>query len=202
MTNYKKRVLELVEYFEITDLLAKKYQDLSAGQKTRVNLIKSLINDPEMILMDEATASLDPDIADKTLTLIEQLKLDRNLTLLYTSHDMNEITRICDEVIFLDHGKIVAQDTPLGLTKKISTATLRLTFDKNKDLLEKYLRNKHCSYLFVEEHVVEIVTEEVLLPKLIFGISEAGIWLTNIDVEKPTLEDVFLQIARGGKNVH
>lgn len=75
--NPEKVIIEFAEYFEITKLLHEKYWDLSAGQKTRVNLIKSLINNPELILMDEPTASLDPDIADKTLTLIEKLKKDR-----------------------------------------------------------------------------------------------------------------------------
>ena len=128
----RKRILELAEYFEIVDLLPERYWDISSGQKTRVNLMKSLLNDPELILMDEPTASLDPDITDKTLTLIENLKKSRNLSILYTSHNMDEITRVCDEVIFLDHGKIVAQDTPLNLTKKITGAQLRLIFDNHK----------------------------------------------------------------------
>ena len=67
--------------------------------------------------MDEPTASLDPDIADKTLTFIEGLRKERPITILYTSHNMAEVTRVCDRVIFLDKGKIVAEDTPLGLTK-------------------------------------------------------------------------------------
>src|SRR3989344_3071658 len=106
--NPKNRILELIDYMEIRDLLHHQFLGLSAGQKTRVNLVKALINDPELILMDEPTASLDPDIADKTLTFLERMKKEKNLSILYTSYDMSEVTRICDEVIFLDHGKIVA----------------------------------------------------------------------------------------------
>src|SRR6266498_3929052 len=73
----KKKLARVIEYLAIEDLLKKRYMDLSAGQKTRVNLVKSLINDPEIILMDEPTASLDPDIADKTLSFIEQMKKER-----------------------------------------------------------------------------------------------------------------------------
>src|SRR5579859_3313279 len=119
-----KKIKDLAEYFEISHLLGEVYQYLSAGQKTRVNLVKSLLNEPELLLMDEPTASLDPDIADKTLSLIEDLRKNRQISILYTSHDMDEVTRVCDEVIFLDRGKIVAHDTPLGLTKRISSATL------------------------------------------------------------------------------
>jgi ABC-2 type transport system ATP-binding protein len=195
--NHKKKIMELVEYFEIHDLLNQRYWELSSGQKTRINLIKSLLNDPELILMDEPTASLDPDIADKTLSLIESLKEERDITILYTSHNMDEITRICDEVIFLDHGKIVAHDTPLGLTKHIRNAELNITFDKDKDILEKFLVSEKISHTFHENHIVKIDAEEKQIPKIIFGISNVGIWITSLEVKKPSLDDVFLQIARG-----
>ena len=192
----KKKIMELVEYFEIKDLLDSQYKYLSSGEKTRVNFIKALLNDPKIILMDEPTASLDPDIADKTLSLIEQIKKDRKISILYTSHNMNEIDRICDRVIFLSQGKIVAEDTPLNLTKKIETTTLRLTFDKGKKIIEKYLIANKQDFEFSKDNIVIIKTKEKLVPKLIFGISSEGIWMTDIEIQKPTLEDVFLQISR------
>src|SRR5436305_10365170 len=191
----KEKILKLTEYFEISDLLPVLYQNLSAGQKTRVNLVKSLLNDPELILMDEPTASLDPDIADKTLTLIEELKRERNLAILYTSHNMHEVTRICDEVIFLDHGKIVAQDTPLNLTKRISSSVIRLTVDNNKDIIEKYLKENQQQFSFLDNHTIAISTQERLIPEVLFGISRTGVYITDIEIQKPTLADVFLQIA-------
>jgi len=194
--NTNAKILKLMEIFEITELKNELYQNLSAGQKTRVNLVKSLINDPELILMDEPTASLDPDIADKTLTLIETLKHERNLAILYTSHNMNEITRICDEVIFLDHGKIVAHDTPENLTKKINTAVIRLQVFENIALLEKYLREHSLKYSIVDTHTFEILTSEKLIPKVLFGISKTNIFISDIEIQKPSLEDVFLKIAR------
>lgn len=198
--NPKKKIAAFNESFRIDELMKKRYMDLSAGQKTRVNLVKSLLNDPEIILMDEPTASLDPDIADKMLSYIEQLKKERNLTLLYTSHNMNEITRICDEVIFLDRGKIVAQDTPIGLTKRVKTATLKLFVTEKKGIVEKYLREKKQSFETIDNNWLVIQTEESSIPKLLFGMSKTGAVITDIEVEKPTLEDVFLQIARGGKH--
>ena len=152
--------------------------------------------------MDEPTASLDPDIADKTLSLIETLKESKDLSILFTSHDMAEVTRICDEVIFLDHGKIVAWDTPLGLTKRIPTAKLRIVFDAERDKVEEYLKQEKQNYEFLNKNTVLINTEEKLIPKVIFGLSNTNIWITDIEVKKPTLEDVFLQIARGDKYVN
>ena len=196
--NPKKKILELVEYFEISDLLNQRFYNLSAGQKTRINIIKSLINDPKLVLMDEPTASLDPDIADKTLTLIEKLKKDSNLSILFTSHNMDEVTRLCDEVIFLDHGKIVMRDTPLNLTKNISVSELIVTFDGSKKDVEKFLKLNEQKFIFINNYIVSIQSDEKKIPKIIFKLSKAGIWITDIEIKKPTLEDVFLQIARGG----
>ncbi|HYT40711.1 MAG TPA: ABC transporter ATP-binding protein, partial [Methylomirabilota bacterium] len=197
----RRKIMELVKYLEITNLLPELYQNLSSGQKTRVNFVKSLLNDPELLLMDEPTASLDPDIADKTMSLIEDLKKSRNLAILYTSHDMEEITRICDEVIFLDRGKIVAHDTPINLTKSISGAQLRLTFDDHKNAIDQYLNSCKYCYTFLGDRVVLIDVEASLILKLLVGISKLDVDITDIDIRKPTLEDVFLQIARGGNHV-
>lgn len=194
--NARKKIAMLLDQLEATDIASRLYKDLSSGQKTRVNIIKSLLNDPEILLMDEPTASLDPDIADKTLTLIENLRRDRNLSILYTSHNMNEITRICDEVIFLDHGKIVAQDTPTNLTKRISHATLCVVFDKKTDALDALLREKGFTYSYPEHATVEVQASEQAIPGLLFDMSKTGIWIEDIEIRKPTLEDVFLQIAR------
>ncbi|MEK7177547.1 MAG: ABC transporter ATP-binding protein [Patescibacteria group bacterium] len=199
--NYIPKIKKLITRFEMDDLVNKRYFDLSTGQKTRANFIKALINDPKIILMDEPTASLDPDIADKTLSFIEELRRERPITILYTSHNMAEVTRICDRVIFLDKGKIVAEDTPLGLTKLIQVAQLRLTFNDKKDIISQYMKKEKLNFRFDGEHVVYITMEEKILPKIIFDLSKLGIWMTDIEVKKPTLEHVFLQIARGEKYV-
>lgn len=190
-----QKMTSLMEQLEISHLKYSLYKNLSSGQKTRVNIVKSLLNDPELLLMDEPTASLDPDIADKTLALIERLKEERNLSILYTSHNMNEITRICDEVIFLDHGKIVAHDTPQNLTKRISSATLEVTFNAYTDALDAYLKEQRITFS-QDGHTVAVSSEETAIPRILFDMSKTGIVITDIEIKKPTLEDVFLQIAR------
>ncbi len=194
--NPQKKIMELVDYFGESDYLHKRYWDLSAGQKTRANIIKSLLNDPELILMDEPTASLDPDVADKMLTLIENLRKEKEITILYTSHDMAEVTRVCDEVIFLDHGKITAHDTPLGLTKRIKHSELRLVFDGKRSVIEEYLHENKYIHSFHNDITVLIQVEEKFIPKIIFGLGKLEVWITDIEIKKPSLQDVFLQIAR------
>lgn len=196
LKNAEGKIRELIRYFEIEHVVHKIYWDLSSGQRTRVNIIKSLINDPELLLMDEPTASLDPDIADKTLSFIEELRKKRDISIVYTSHDMHEVTRICDEVIFVSQGKIVAHDTPLNLTKKITMATVRLMFTDKKSHFQKYLEDHHYTFHFKDEQTAFVETEEKLIPKLIYGVSKAGLYVTDIEINKPSLDDVFLQIAR------
>lgn len=198
--NPKEKIKELLDYFEITHLSNQRYWDLSAGQKTRVNIVKSLLNDPELLLLDEPTASLDPDIADKTLSLIEDLKKSRHISILFTSHNMSEVTRVCDQVIFIEKGKIVAKDTPLNLTKKVGKAKLTLTFDGDKKEFSDYLLKFEQSFHFPNENRVEINTHDALIPKLIYGVSKTNVYVTDIEVKKPTLDDVFLEIARNGNH--
>ncbi|HEY1723715.1 MAG TPA: ABC transporter ATP-binding protein [Magnetospirillaceae bacterium] len=192
----RQKIRDLMATFEIPDLGNEFYKNLSAGQRTRVNLVKSLLNDPEIILMDEPTASLDPDISDKTLTLIEKLRAERNLSILYTSHNMDEVTRICDEVIFLDHGKIVAQDTPRNLTKLITGASLSLHIAGGSAALVPYLEAQKLQFTLPDAQSVRVQTEESQIPAVLFGISQAGVTISDIEIRKPTLEDVFLDFAR------
>jgi ABC-2 type transport system ATP-binding protein len=193
------KIKKMGEYFGITRLMDQRFMTLSAGQKTRVNLVKALLNDPEIVLMDEPTASLDPDIADRTLSLIESLRESRDLSIVYTSHQMDEVTRICDEVIFLDHGRIVAQDSPAGLTRRIAGGTqVYVKFDGQPQAVISALQ-PHFANVSMSDHggTVVVTTEEHKVPRAIYDIGNAGVEVTDIDIRKPTLEDVFLQIARG-----
>jgi ABC-2 type transport system ATP-binding protein len=195
----ESKIRSMGEYFGITQLMDQRFMTLSAGQKTRVNLVKALMNDPEVILMDEPTASLDPDIADRTLSLIESLREARDLAIVYTSHQMDEVARICDEVIFLDHGRIVAQDTPDGLTRRIAGGTrVYVRVDGQAQTVIQALQPDFKDVVLADGNVVVVTTQEHRVPRAIFDIGNTGVQVLDIDIRKPTLEDVFLQIARGG----
>ncbi len=197
----QERIRQLADYFQITHILGQRFLTLSAGQKTRVNLVKSLLNDPEIILMDEPTASLDPDIADRTMQLLESLKAERELSMVYTSHEMDEVARICDEVVFLDHGLVVAYDTPDGLTRKIATAQLRITFSGEREQVLAKLKPTCPDLESPQPNVVAMTLDERLVPTAIRCVDDAGAVITDIEIKKATLEDVFLQIARGDGRV-
>lgn len=107
-----RKVDELLEVLEITRLADSITGRLSAGESTRVNLAKALLNDPDLLMLDEPTASLDPDIADKVRKLVRRIQRERSPAILYTSHNMRDIEEVCDRVLFLHKGRILAQGTP------------------------------------------------------------------------------------------
>lgn len=124
----KAKVDELADFFSIRDLLSRKTSALSTGQLTRLNMTKSLLNDPKFLLLDEPTASLDPDIADRTRKLLLKIKKEKGITMLYTSHNMEEIEEICDRVIFINKGKIRDDGTPRELVAKYGRKDLNEVF--------------------------------------------------------------------------
>ena len=124
----KAKVNELADFFAIRDLLPRMTSSLSTGQLTRLNLTKALLNDPKLLLLDEPTASLDPDIADRTRKLLLKIKKVRGITMLYTTHNMEEVEEICDRVIFIQKGKIRDDGTPKDLVSKYGRKDLNEVF--------------------------------------------------------------------------
>ncbi|BCX49307.1 multidrug ABC transporter ATP-binding protein [Haloferula helveola] len=126
----KEKVAELLEVLEITHLADKITGRLSAGESTRVNLAKALLNNPQLLLLDEPTASLDPDIADKVRKLVRRIQRERHPAILYTSHNMRDIEEVCDRILFLHEGKILAEGTADEITKKFAGRDLDDVFIK------------------------------------------------------------------------
>ena len=122
------RIRALSDEFDMDEFLDRQAGKLSSGQKTRVALAKSLINQPEILLLDEPTASLDPDTADWIRGRLEHYRRERGATILLASHNMNEVERLCDRVIMLKRGKIEDDDTPSGLIARYGRSTLEEVF--------------------------------------------------------------------------
>jgi len=122
------RIAELGRLFDLTDLLDRPTGRLSAGQKTRVSLAKALINRPEVLLLDEPTASLDPDTADWVRAHLQHYCRERQATLLLASHNMAEVERLCERVIIMKRGRIEDDDTPARLLARYGRRTLEEVF--------------------------------------------------------------------------
>jgi len=128
--NKEEKITGLLKIFEIEDIRDKLVRHLSSGQQTRLNLAKSLINDPKILFLDEPTASLDPDIADKTRKLLQQIKKRSNISILYTSHNMKEMEEMSDRIVFLHKGRIIAEGKPAEVIKSFEGKDLEHVFLK------------------------------------------------------------------------
>ncbi len=124
----ERRIVELAEELDLKAFLDREVGKLSAGQKTRVSLAKALINAPEVLLLDEPTASLDPDTGDWVRTHLETYRQRRGATILLASHNMPEVERLCDDVIMMKAGRIVDRAAPDALIQKYGRTTLEDVF--------------------------------------------------------------------------
>tara|TARA_B100000242_G_scaffold176419_1_gene126448 strand:- start:1669 stop:2412 length:744 start_codon:yes stop_codon:yes gene_type:complete len=125
-----EKIPELLETLKIQKLRTRLVGELSSGQKNRVMLAKALINDPEILLLDEPTANLDPDIADFVINFLKNYSLRKNTTLIFASHNMSEVDKLCDEVILMRSGKIIKKGTPQGIKNFYEKDNLQEVFLK------------------------------------------------------------------------
>ncbi len=190
----KKRIRKLLEIFEIEDLLKKQFCQLSAGQSTRVLLVKAFLNYPKILLLDEPTASLDPDIAKKVREFLKKEREKFKVSMLFTSHNMSEVEEICDRIIFLDHGKIIARGTPAEIAKTITTSSLQLMVTKNREKALVFFESKRIPVKKEKNYLTFSIAEKEIAPFLI-SLAQQNIIYEEISIQKPNLEDFFLQIA-------
>ena len=128
--NLEEKIYNLMEKLNLTDFRFRKTGELSSGQKNRVSLAKALINDPEILLLDEPTASLDPDVGDYIRSFIEEFASSRNSTILLASHNMNEVERLCHEVMMMKNGEIIDKGKSKELINKHGRKNLEEVFLK------------------------------------------------------------------------
>ena len=128
--NLKEKINNLMEKLDLIQFRSRKTGELSSGQKNRVSLAKALVNDPEILLLDEPTASLDPDVGDNIRSFIEDFASNKGTTILLASHNMNEVERLCNEVMMMKDGKIIDKGKISELINKHGRKNLEEVFLK------------------------------------------------------------------------
>ena len=194
-----KRIEKLLKEFEIEHLKNKAVNTLSAGERARLLLTKAFLNYPEVILLDEPTASLDPEIAVKIREFLKKEKREYKVSILLTSHNMQEVEEMCDRVIFLNHGKIIAENSPENLAKESSEAQIELLVKDGVEKIEACL-NKNNFKFNKERSVFTIDVKEKDISNLLTLLAQEKISYQDISINKPNLEDYFLDIIGGNKN--
>lgn len=192
--NRKQAIADVLKTFKLEHLAKNKMSELSAGQRTRTNLAKAFINSPGILLLDEPTASLDPDIAGYIRSVISEYRKKVDATIIWTSHNMAEVEEMCDRVVFINKGKIVADDTPDKLAKSIEVSHVELFVRDGMKRTIKYCIDNKYNYKLLKR-TVTVDVKEKKIAEFLRGLMDSGVIYDEISIEKPTLEDYFLQIS-------
>jgi ABC-2 type transport system ATP-binding protein len=188
------RAKELLTWFGVWDLRRRLMAGLSAGESTRVMLAKAFLARPSVALLDEPTASLDPDIAHEVRRFVRGRRDEEGVSMVYTSHNMDEVAQVCDRVIFLSAGRVVAEGCPHELAASAATTRLRLRVRHGLEHLLGYAAD-HGLASRVNDGDVEVEVDEHRVALFLSDVVSRGVLFTHIDLRKPTLEDYFLKLA-------
>lgn len=191
-----QRIQKFLKMFDLWHIRHKFTGQLSAGQMTRLMLAKAFIPHPKIVLLDEPTASLDPDIAQEVRSFVLERKKQEGLAVLFTSHNMDEVTQVCDRVLVLQQGTIIADNSPAQLASSVSNTRVHLTIMEGMENAVEYARNNNLSHSATERELI-IDIDEKDIAALLGGFAHKGITYSQISIDKPTLEDYFMNIASG-----
>lgn len=192
--NPKEKIDEVLEIFEIEELRGKKIWNLSAGQKTRANLCKSFINEPELLLLDEASAGLDPHIAEITRNAIGKLNEEHGTTIIITSHNMEDIDTLSDRLMFLHQGKKLRTGTSESLKKDIHIKVLEVEVDELTSKFVELIEHVNGELLGNTGRVK--IEQEKDIINILDRISELDLNIIDIEAKNPDLDEVFKKVAR------
>jgi len=181
----KAKIDEMIIQFRLKKLENQILNDLSAGQLTRVNLAKAFINNPQVLLLDEPTASLDPETAHFVREYILEQRSKNNISIIFTSHNMFEVEEICDRVLIIKEGKILADDIPTNLAKTIKSTTVSFYFDEeNQELFIDYCVEKDILHNLTRNKISVQIPEEDI-PKFLGGMIQRNIHFLEISSVRP-----------------
>jgi ABC-2 type transport system ATP-binding protein len=193
----RARVAALLDRFELAAHADVPYNELSTGLKQRLALAKAFVNDPELIILDEPTVGLDPDISVRVREQIASIRRTRRTTILLSTHYMREAEQLCDEVVFLRAGRILAQGDPGTLKRQILLGD-RVTVVVDGAAGEGLARLPGVLSWTDEGGRVEAVVDDARkrLPEILRYLDERGVAVSEVSVSEPTLESVFIELAR------
>jgi ABC-2 type transport system ATP-binding protein len=193
----EKRVNELIDMFGLNELRNDRTNTLSSGESTRLNICKGLLNNPEVLLLDECTVGLDPDIASHTRKIIKDLQKNQKTTILFTSHIMHEVEQLCDRIAFLNHGKIIKIGTTDALKRIIDRQIVRIEFVEDKKPIQQILNKMDVDVLYIKNNVasVGIRHRKFKIHEFLHPLIKAGIKIKDLHIRKPNLDDVFIKMT-------
>ncbi|MGD0510523.1 MAG: ATP-binding cassette domain-containing protein, partial [Candidatus Micrarchaeaceae archaeon] len=191
-------VLKLVELQDKADINVKNY---SGGMKRRLEIARGFIHNPKVLFLDEPTIGLDPQTRRKIWDYISHLNKEEKITIILTTHYMEEADALCDRIAIIDHGKIIKLDTSERLKDSLGGDIIRIGTSRQKELLALLKRSKFILSAKNYESSIEVTARNgsEAIPKIIDIAKKAGIVVDYTTLKRPTLEDVFISLT--GKDI-
>jgi ABC-2 type transport system ATP-binding protein len=196
----EKRGKELFAQLDLDGMWARQPKTLSGGQRRRLDIAMGLVHDPKLVFLDEPTTGLDPQARANLWTHISDLRTKRGSTVFLTTHYLDEADALCDRILVIDHGVIVAADTPDALKRQVAGDLIELVLNDAEHVTmaaEQLTRITADGAADVNDLVVSVRVPSAgrELPDLLRSLDAAGVSLASIEVRRPTLDDVFLSMT-------
>lgn len=195
----KTRAHEVLEMVGLTERAKDRIETFSGGMKRRINIGAALMHKPELLIMDEPTVGIDPQSRNHILETVKKLN-EQGMTVIYTSHYMEEVDYLCKRIAIMDNGKLIASGTKKDLSNRLAGGTvLKLLIEKIKpEFIEKLKILKGIETVIVQspnEIHVHMETEMELVSEIILLTSQLGVKIRNMHLEEANLETLFLQLT-------
>lgn len=195
----RQKIEEVLEIIGLTDRKKDVVKKFSGGMKRRLNIGVALLHEPEILIMDEPTVGIDPQSRNYILETVKRLNQERGMTILYTSHYMEEVEYLCDRIYIMDQGHVIAVGTKQEIKDLLSSEqAVHIEAEMLNELFTSALKEEPTikEVLIDEQTVTIIVPEEMNIFQLVTRLAdEANVSLKSVHIKSPTLEDVFLHLT-------
>jgi len=195
----RQKIEEVLEIIGLTDRKKDVVKKFSGGMKRRLNIGVALLHEPEILIMDEPTVGIDPQSRNYILETVKRLNQERGMTILYTSHYMEEVEYLCDRIYIMDQGHVIAVGTKQEIKDLLSSEqAVHIEAEMLNELFTTALKEEPTikEVLIDEQTVTIIVPEEMNIFQLVTRLAdEANVSLKSVHIKSPTLEDVFLHLT-------
>ncbi len=187
-----EEVLDLIALGDKADEFIKTY---SGGMKRRLEIGRGLIHRPKVLFLDEPTLGLDPQTRENIWQYIRKLNQTEDITVLLTTHYMDEADKLCDEVAIINQGQIIRADSPQNLKRELKADTLTLTLDGGETFVEEIKKKEYVKEAYSLDGEIKLMVErgENLIPDVVNFATSQGYVINSIELEHPNLEDVFIK---------
>ncbi|MCI4462142.1 MAG: ATP-binding cassette domain-containing protein [Thermogladius sp.] len=193
----RKRILELLEFVDLKEYAFKQVKHFSGGMKRRLEIARGLLTNPDILILDEPTIGLDPQSRARVWEYVRKLKNDLGMTILMTTHYLDEADELADRIAIMDHGRIIAMGTSLELKNMLGSDVIYLKLSKQapESLCREFNGVKDCRLL--EDGLIELVVENAnkVLPEVMKLVMEKGYEIREVSYRKPSLNEVFLHLT-------